>query len=150
MAEPELPPEALAAEVVCYGGVPNCALNGVLVDLGDYLANLGYFEAHLSREVVDGKRKYEVGDVVLCKASELKPLNAAAAAYMDNAMEANVEFYPEDVYDLRDALAEVGIFVTAASIHTWNFDQCDRVRAWVRVCREGKLTPSTIKPEVIR
>lgn len=136
------------ARIQGYGTDPNEPLNGAVVEPGLYLESMGFFEVHLVDPIDNPKRSYAVGDTVLCKASELKPLNRLTYEFIEDATTSEYVVYDDEVYDLRDRLAEVEIFVTAESVNTWTKDQRERVAAWARVAKEGKLM--LIKPEVLR
>jgi len=136
----DIPSTALAAEITNYGGDPNSPFNGVLVELGLYLDDVGFFEAGVTRKVVDGGVKYRPGDTVLCRADELKPLNSLAEDFIRSYTEPDAEDYEDAVYALRDLLDKAGVHATAASISHWNSAQRTRVEVWARFILENKDT----------
>jgi hypothetical protein len=118
------------AKITGYGGSQFSPFNGVLVELGAYLKDQGYFEAALTEMVMDSKR-HEVGEVVLVKVEELTDLTSYTQAYVKEWTEQSVDVYTDEVYELRDDLASIGIVTLADSVFKWSAEQRRRMRVHV-------------------
>jgi hypothetical protein len=138
------PAQCLAAYIVNYGGKANSPFNGVLVQPEQYQEEHGFFEVALVEPVVEGRKKYAVGATILCRVDELLPLNNYTLWFIEAWTTGNAEAYPDDVYNLRDALDAEGIAIKAESVATWTPAQ--RTEVW----RYLKDTVPHPKPEVLR
>lgn len=142
------PPECPVARVRSYGGDDLDPLNGSLVSLGPYLAEHGLFETYLCESVgnigVAGPDR-----LVLCKPGELDLLNDAACAHAAFFLDARVEFYEDEVYDLRDLLSGVGVQVKAESVSGWGPAERELVRRYALATRDLPESRRPPKPEVL-
>ena len=142
----ELPQEALAATIVGYGGHQTYPLNGCVVELAGYLEDMGLFEGQLTESVMDGRTQYRVGDIVLCKPGELKPLTAAAEAYIAGAALPKPDEFEARDHRLCDLLASVGVQVPILEVCKWTVEQRVRIEAYARIALDSKA-PKPPKPE---
>lgn len=149
--EPWPPASCPVARIARYGGTHFSPFNDALVELGAYLKEHGYFEAHLITPVTDSKR-HPVGEVVLCRLEELEPLNEYATAYIAAWTEQDVTMYSEDVYDLRDDLDKLKIAITAEAVAAWTPAQRAKVRAYAgaALMKTGTATALPPLPEELR
>lgn len=146
--EDEVPSACPAVRVSGYGRNPLSTFNGAIGELGNYSKEYGYFEVFLIRSVADPSLSYKAGDILLCTADELEPLNDCARRFVDYWLTADVEVYPDDVYDIRDDLAVLGIMVKAESVYRWTGDQKARARRLISVLRDKKVVDPTFVPQL--
>jgi hypothetical protein len=139
------PPTALAAFLEGYGGSPD--YDGLLVEVSAFLPEQNMFEtASITYYWVDGKSVAVPGEVLYVYAHELRPINKGTQAYIKAVTEVAVEMYDVDVYDLRDALAQIDINVKASSVASWDGRQRGRVEAYVLAVLAQSVHPNINLP----
>ncbi len=144
--EPWPPPGCPLATIVEYGGSAFSPFNNVVVELGAYFKEHGYFEAHITKPVRDSQH-YPAGEVILCSLNELHIEAPYTKMYVASWTEQEVVVYADHVYDLRDDLDKTGVAVTAEAVSEWTTEQRIKIRAYLTAISRG-LTPSV--PEELR
>lgn len=137
---------AICARIVNYGGLEQSPLNGVEVELGPFSKENGWFATVLTKSVGDGRWKLLAGEVAYCSPNELEPLNKLSAAFIELWVGGDITFYSDAVYDLRDALAAVGVNVTAEALSLWTPVETETIWNWIRNM-DGPLHMPMVKPK---
>lgn len=119
-------------DIVCriqnYGGNDAAEVNGTVVRVGDYHPTTMFFI---------GYTQNDKGDILYLRPSELEPLTPAARKHVEEQVLKPPVIYPNSVYDLRDDLAAIGIYVTAEAVAKWTPQQHARITAYVGLVAAG-------------
>jgi hypothetical protein len=123
--------DAIVGEVQDFGGDDKSAFNGVVVVVGEYHPMTHFFTTYPK----PGPRCDN--PMLYLRPSEIKPLTPAARKHVFEQVTSPSPVYEDEVYDLRDDLAKIEIFVKAASVNDWTEEQRQRISVYARLVASG-------------
>lgn len=132
------PEDLPVGAVTNYAGDDKHELNGTVVRIHDYNPQAMLFICYTQDADAE---------ILYLRAAEIEPLTKAARAHVNQQLQKPVVHYDDSVYDLRDALAHIGIYITAESVNAWTPEQRGRISVYATVVANGgspKLKPKEL------